>query len=623
MRPARGGSRRRALRRRYKATIIDWVQYLIARALEAVFLLLPWSWGHRIAVRVGDIARVLDRPSRKQRMARDIESAFPEFTDSQVSALIRENYRFMTASVLDSSRLVRLAASGARDGMIEVEGAEKIEGISKDTGIIFVSGHFGYWELLGSASTAAGYPVASLARPMRNPLLQVHVRDLRESTGQRILEKRGSMLYAIRALKGGQNLAFLIDQDARRDGVLVDFFGRPASTVTSVARISIYTGAPVVFAYARRIGGSDRFRIVIQDVIHPRKGADEREEVFRITQRFTKDLEDLVRKWPGEWLWLHNRWKTYPGKYRNRARAALKSSAGGEATRLRRGTESAPVAGSSLVTERVVVLAGGLGRRMRREEQGGAALSGDVARMAEQGLKGLIPMHGRPFLDYVVGSLLQAGLREICLVVPPDCEVLAGYARRTAKLTGAEITCAVQAEPRGTADALLAAEDFAGTGPFVMVNCDNLYPADALWRLARLEDRSCYVVAFESEALVREGNFAADRVRAFAAIVVGPGGELKQIVEKPPQPEVYARDGKLWVNMNLFRFTPEIFDSCRCIEPNPERGELELPTAVSHLVESGRVPVRVMLASGGVLDLTRRGDVASAERLLEGRELGF
>jgi dTDP-glucose pyrophosphorylase len=131
------------------------------------------------------------------------------------------------------------------------------------------------------------------------------------------------------------------------------------------------------------------------------------------------------------------------------------------------------------------------------------------------------------------------------------------------------------------------------------------------------------VVAFDSEALVREGNFAADRVRAFAAIVVGPGGELKQIVEKPPQPEVYARDGKLWVNMNLFRFTPEIFDSCRSIEPNPERGELELPTAVSHLVESGRVPVRVMLAGGGVLDLTRRGDVASAERLLDGREVGF
>jgi len=611
------------LRRRYKASVKDWAQYLIARTLEAAFLLFPRSWGRRIALRIGGVLWVLDRPSRKQRMARDIRDAFPELDDSQVNALIKENYRFMTASVLDSLHFLRLAKSGAQDEMIEVQGAEKVEGISKDTGIIFVSGHFGYWELLGSASTAIGYPVASLARPMGNPLLQLYVRALRESTGQRILEKRGSMMRAIRALKGGENLAFLIDQDARRHGVLVDLLGKPASTITSVACISIYTGAPVLFAYARRIADLDRFQIVFKDVIHPTKGANRREEVLRITQRFTKDLEELVRKWPGEWLWLHDRWKTYPGKYLDRAPVASKWSARGEATRLQRLPRSAPEVGSSAVTTRAVVLAGGLGRRMRREGHEGAKLNGEVARMAEQGLKGLIPMHGRPFLDYVVGSLLQAGLREICLVVPPDCDVLAGYARRTTKLTGAVITCAVQAEPRGTADALLAAEEFAGTDPFVMVNCDNLYPADALRRLARLEDGSCYVVAFESEALVREGNFAADRVRAFAAIVVGPDGELKEIVEKPPDPEAYVRDGKLWVNMNLFRFTPDIFDSCRAIEPNPDRGELELPTAVSHLVESGRTPVCVMLASGGVLDLTRRGDVASAERLLNGRAVGF
>ena len=260
---------------------------------------------------------------------------------------------------------------------------------------------------------------------------------------------------------------------------------------------------------------------------------------------------------------------------------------------------------------------------MRGHDPDGLMLTGEVARMANQGLKGLIPLRGRPFLDYVVDSLLRAGLRRICLVVPPDCDVLADYAARTAELTGAEVACAVQAEPRGTADALLAAEGFVGPDPFVMANCDNLYPVDALSRLARLEDHSCYVAAFESEALVREGNFAQDRVRAFAAIVVGPDGELKEIVEKPPYPERYVKDGRLWVNMNLFRFTPEILDSCRSIEPNPERGELELPTAVTHLALSRRAPVRVVFCSGGVLDLTKRGDVASAERLLNGRTPQF
>ena len=260
---------------------------------------------------------------------------------------------------------------------------------------------------------------------------------------------------------------------------------------------------------------------------------------------------------------------------------------------------------------------------MRKVQLGGARLAEEAACMAERGLKGLIPLGGRPFLDYVVGSLLQAGLSEICLVVPPNCDGLTGYARRTAKLTGAEVTWAIQPEPLGTADALLAAEDFVGADAFIMANCDNLYPVDALSQLVRLRGHICCVVAFESKALVREGNFAADRVRAFAAIVAGPDGDLKEIVEKPPRPERYAQEGKLWVNMNLFRFTPEIFDSCRSIEPNPDRGELELPTAVTHLAASRRVPVRVMFADGGVLDLTTRDDVASVEQLLNGRIPGF
>lgn len=243
--------------------------------------------------------------------------------------------------------------------------------------------------------------------------------------------------------------------------------------------------------------------------------------------------------------------------------------------------------------------------------------------MAQLGLKGLVPLCGRPFLDYVVGSLLQAGLAKVCLVVPPQNNVLTDYARCTAKLTGLEIICAVQPDPLGTADALLAAESFVGKDAFIMANCDDLYPPEALWRLARVEDHSCCVVAFESEALVREGNFAADRVRAFAAIVVGPNGELEQIVEKPAEPERYVRDGKLWVNMNLFRFTPEIFGSCRAIEPDPVRGELELPTAVDHLVLSGRVPFHVVFCGGGVLDLTTRNDVISAEQLLNSRTPGF
>ena len=268
------------------------------------------------------------------------------------------------------------------------------------------------------------------------------------------------------------------------------------------------------------------------------------------------------------------------------------------------------------MTTKAVILAGGLGKRMRKADGAGAPLAADAARMADRGLKGLIPIRGRPFLDYVIGSLLASGLRDLCLVVPPDCDELTEYVRRTSDRTGAAIRCAVQAEPRGTADALLAASAFAGAEPFVMCNCDNLYPAEALAQVAALSDRCCCVVGFEREALLRGGNFGADRIGRFAVMVVGKGNALAEIVEKPAEPERYVRAGKLWLNMNLYRFTPEVFDACRRIKPHPERGELELTDAVSLLVAEGRVPFRVLFSAGAVVDLTGRGDIAAAERLI-------
>ena len=276
-----------------------------------------------------------------------------------------------------------------------------------------------------------------------------------------------------------------------------------------------------------------------------------------------------------------------------------------------------------MTMQKAVILAGGVGSRMRSGLAGGSALSAEATRMADLGLKGLIPVRGRRFLDYAVGGLLRAGLRRICLVVPPDSDLLVSYARRTSQLTGAEVTWAVQPQPLGTADAVASASDFAGTDPFVMVNCDTLYPEEAVARLSRVSDPCSYVVAFDRDALLRESNFGAERIRRFAALVVGDDGALRNIVEKPAEPELYMQGGKLWVSLNLFRFTPEIFDACRQVKPHPDRGELELTDAVLLLATRGKLPVRVIFSGGGVVDLTARMDVAVAERLLEGRSPGF
>jgi dTDP-glucose pyrophosphorylase len=275
-----------------------------------------------------------------------------------------------------------------------------------------------------------------------------------------------------------------------------------------------------------------------------------------------------------------------------------------------------------LETRKAVVLARGLGTRMQRSADG-VQLGRDRADLAARGLKALMPLNGRPFLDYIADSLLRAGLRQICFVVAPDADLMRQGARRIQEATGAAVACAVQDEPRGTADAVLAAEGFAGGEPFVMCNGDNLYPHEALAGLARLEDEACWLVAFDRDGLVAGGNIGRERVRDFAVVTSSPSGELTGIVEKPPDPERYAVAGRLWISMNLYRFTEAVFDACRRVAPDPRRGELELTAAVGDLVRQGAAGFRVLPCTGGVFDLTTRADVPAAEKALAGRRLCF
>ncbi len=278
--------------------------------------------------------------------------------------------------------------------------------------------------------------------------------------------------------------------------------------------------------------------------------------------------------------------------------------------------------GGQAMTRKAVVLARGLGTRMRREAED-VQLSQQALRAAERGHKALMPLRGRPFLDYIADSLLRAGLNELAFVVAPDADPMRAAAERISAVSGAHVECVVQQEARGTADAVVAAEDFVAGEPFVVCNGDNLYPDAALCAATSRQDSACWVVAFDREALVREGNIEPERARAFAVVILGSGQRLRGIVEKPEQPEQYKQEGRLWINMNLYRFTPAIFSACRAIEPDPLRQELELTTAVALLLARGEPEFGVLPCEGGVLDLTARADVPAVERALGDRCLSF
>jgi dTDP-glucose pyrophosphorylase len=272
--------------------------------------------------------------------------------------------------------------------------------------------------------------------------------------------------------------------------------------------------------------------------------------------------------------------------------------------------------GARVGTVKAVVLARGEGRRMR-EAASDAPLTDAQRHAAAHGQKGMMPIgdaNGRPFLDYVLSSLADAGCTDICLVVAPAHEHVRTH-YRGAGVSRFRVHYAVQPEPLGTANAVLAARAFAADDPVLVLNSDNLYPAQALADLVALDGPG--VAAFEQAALVEESGFPAERVAQFAVLEPDANGNLADIHEKPGAAGLETFGGHALVSMNLWRFDARIFPACEDV-PRSARGEFELPEAVRLAVSRG-VPFRVVRARGAVLDLSRQSDIASVGARLAGR----
>ena len=255
-----------------------------------------------------------------------------------------------------------------------------------------------------------------------------------------------------------------------------------------------------------------------------------------------------------------------------------------------------------MTTTRAVVLARGLGTRMRARDTS-ARLTPEQQRVADTGVKAMIPLNGRPFLDYILSALADAGIQRVALIVAPEHEALRRYYEADAPPGRVHLDFVVQKEARGTADAVLAAESWTAGESFLTMNADNLYPVPALNRLARLNEPG--LPAFDPVDLVRSGNIPADRIRSFAILNIDPQGYLTGIIEKPG--DRAATPGQ-YVSMNCWHFDTRIFRACREV-PLSKRGEFELPEAVGLAIRQ-HVRFKTFPAQGPVLDLSTRADAA-------------
>ncbi len=265
--------------------------------------------------------------------------------------------------------------------------------------------------------------------------------------------------------------------------------------------------------------------------------------------------------------------------------------------------------------DKAVILARGLGTRMRKASES-AGLSAEQAGIAATGVKAMIPAMGRPFLDYVLSGLADAGYAKACLIIGPEHDIIRDY-YGSLKYQRLAVSFAIQQEPRGTADAVAPAKDFAGKDDFIVINSDNYYPAEALKGLRQLKGAG--LAGFERDALIAGSNIPADRIAKFACIETA-GGVMKRIIEKPA-PEVLEKMPRpIVLSMNCWRFSPAIFEGCAKIKPSP-RGELELTDAVQYTIDKLGEKYQVVSVSAGVLDLSSREDIGPVVERLKGTKV--
>jgi len=213
--------------------------------------------------------------------------------------------------VLFTTRLVRVVTYTRYVEMSDFSPVLKLL-LRKNQGLIMLTGHYGNWEILGYVLATLGFETTSIARPLDNPYVNDWLLGVRERQGQRIIAKKGATEEVTEVLSRHGVVGFIADQNAGPKGIFVDFFGRKASTYKSIGLLAMEYEVPVIIGYARRINHGFRFQLGMSDIIWPAEWKDQPDPLRYITQRYSSAIEKFVREDPGQYLWVHRRWKTRP-----------------------------------------------------------------------------------------------------------------------------------------------------------------------------------------------------------------------------------------------------------------------------------------------------------------------
>lgn len=282
-------------------------EFAAVRVVRVVVRAVPMPGVRALGQLLGWVAWCVDGFHR--RIALDnLAYAFPTRSARERRAIARRMFMHFGALLLELIKFGTLS-DDEMQARVESEGEERVfQAYAQGRGLLFVTGHFGYWEMqaiVGGLRTPR--PMSVLARPMDNPHLHEMLEQIRTRTGNRVIYRQGALRRILRELSDNHGVAILIDQHLHADTVMVDFFHRPAATTAALAALALRTGAVVIPVFALPLPGG-RYRFVYEPPVPPPAG-DGPEAIRDFTQRCTDVLEMYVRRDPHLWLWMHRRWR--------------------------------------------------------------------------------------------------------------------------------------------------------------------------------------------------------------------------------------------------------------------------------------------------------------------------
>lgn len=285
------------------------VEYIIVSLFGILVRLLPLYLSVRIGSFIGDVVFSI-LGVRKDITLRNIKQAFGDRkTFKEIESIGRECYKNFGIGLVEFLRFPILTMKDVQS-LITINGLENINNaLSLRRGVVAITGHFGNWELLGAVFSFLGYPVNFLVGEQHNLLVDYRMNYLRRLCGIKIIPMGFSIRKVLEALRKNEIVAMLSDQDAGREGVFVNFFGKEASTPKGPAIFALKTGACILPVFIVR-EGIVRHRIFIEKPILVKDTDGEPENIIKFTQLYTSILEKYIQWFPNHWFWPHRRWKT-------------------------------------------------------------------------------------------------------------------------------------------------------------------------------------------------------------------------------------------------------------------------------------------------------------------------